>query len=64
MKESDEVEAHSRYSKDPVLSLILTFDLLENSFAFFDQLLELYSSAFSTITTLDLWVDQSSRIRL
>ena len=58
MTESDEVEAHRRYSKDPMLSLVLTLDPLENSFAFFNQLLELYSSTFSTTTTLDLWVDQ------
>jgi F-box-like len=58
MTESDEVEAHSRYSKDPMLSLVITFDPLENSFAFFNQLLELYSSTFSTTTSLDLWVDQ------
>jgi len=58
---SDEVEEHSPsrryYSKDPILSLILTFNLLEDSFAFFNQLLELYSSTFSMTTTLDLWVD-------
>ena len=58
MTESDEVEAHSRYSEDPMLSLVITFDPLENSFAFFNQLLELYSSTFPTTTTLDLWVDQ------
>jgi hypothetical protein len=58
MTESDEVEAHSRCSKDPMLSLVLTFDPLADSFAFFNQLLELYSSTFSTTTTLDFWVDQ------
>ena len=58
MTESDEVEAHSRYSKDPMLSLVLTFNPLEDSFTFFNQLLELYRSTFSTTTTLDLWVDQ------
>ena len=58
MTESDEVEAHSRNSRDPVLSFILTFDHLEGSFALFNQLLELYSSTFSTTTTLDLGVDQ------
>ena len=58
MTESDEVEAHSRYSKDPMLSLVITFNPLEDSFAFFNQLLDLYSSTFSTTTTLDLWVDQ------
>ena len=58
MTELDEVEAHSRFSKDPMLSLVLTFDPLEDSFAFFNQLLELYSSTFVTTTTLDLWVDQ------
>jgi hypothetical protein len=41
-----------------MLSLNITFDPLENSFAFFNQLLELYSSTFSTTTTFDLWVDQ------
>ena len=56
--ESDEVEAHSLYSKDPILSLVLRFDHSEDSFAFFNQLLELYSCTFSTTTTLDLWVDQ------
>jgi hypothetical protein len=60
MTESDEVEAHSRCSKDPLLSLVLTFDPLEDSFSFFNQLLELYSSTFSTTTSLDLWVDQES----
>ena len=58
MTESDEFEAHRRYSKDPMLSLVLTFDRSDNSFAFFNQLLELYSSTFSTTTTLDLWVDE------
>jgi hypothetical protein len=56
--ESEEVEEHSRCSKDPILSLVLAFDPLEDSFAFFNQLLELYSSTFSTTTTLELWVDQ------
>lgn len=58
MTESDEVEAHSRSSKDPIISLVLTFDSSENSFVFLNQLLELYSSTFSTTTTLDLWLDQ------
>ena len=60
MTESDEIEAHSRLSKDPMLSLVLTFDPSEDSFAFFNQLLELYSFTFPTTTTLDLWVDQES----
>ena len=46
------------HSKDPMLSLFLTFHNLEDSFAFFNQLLELYSSTFSTTTTLDLQVNQ------
>ena len=58
MTESDEIEAHSRNSEDPMLSLVLIFDPLEDSFAFYNQLLELYSSTFSTTTTLDLWVDE------
>ena len=58
MTESDEVEAHSRYSKDPMLSLVLTFSPLEDPFAFLNQLLELYSSTFPTTTTFDFWVDQ------
>ena len=58
MTESDEVEAHSRYSKDPMLSLVLTFGPLEDPFAFFNQLLEMYSPTFSTTTTFDLWIDQ------
>ncbi|KAF8806908.1 hypothetical protein BYT27DRAFT_6613293 [Phlegmacium glaucopus] len=57
MTESDEVKAHSRFSKDPMLSLVLTFDSSENSFAFFNQLLELYEPTFSTTTALDLWLD-------
>ena len=56
--ESDEVEAHRRLSKDPILSLVLTFDASQNSFSFFNQLLELYSFTFLTTTTLDLWLDQ------
>ena len=56
--ESDELEAHSRYSKDPILSLVLTFDSSDDSFAFFNQLLDWYSFTFSTTTTLDLWLDQ------
>ena len=55
--ESEELEVHSRHSKEPMLSLELKFDPLEDSFAFFNQLLELYSPTFSTTTTLDLWVD-------
>ena len=58
MTESDEIEAHGRYSEDPMLSLVFIFDPLEDSFAFYNQLLELYSSTFSTTTTLDLWVDE------
>ena len=57
MSESDEVEAHSRDSKDPMLSLVLTFDPSDDSFACFNQLLELYRSTFSTTTTLELWMD-------
>ena len=59
MTESDEVEAHSRFSKDPMLSLVFDFNInhSENSFIFFNQLLEVYSSTFSTTTTLDLGVD-------
>ena len=52
----------SLYSKDPTLSLDLTFNHLEHSFAFFNQFLELYSSTFSTTTTLDLRVDQGTAI--
>ena len=55
---SKHVGQASLYSRDPMLSLILTFDHLEDSFGFFNQLLELYSSTFSTTTALDLWVDQ------
>ena len=58
MTESDEIEAHSQYSKDPMLSLILMLDSSEDSFTLFNQLLELYSSTFSTTTTLDLWLDE------
>ena len=58
MSGSDQVEAHSRYSKDPMLSLMVTFNNLEDSLTFFNQLLEVYSSTFSTTTTLVLWVDQ------
>ena len=56
--ESDEVEAHSRYSKDPMLSLVFYFGSSQDSFPFFNQLLELYSFTFSTTTTLDFWLDR------
>ena len=54
MIESDEVEAwaHTRYSKDLMLSLILMLDSSEDSFAL------MYSSTFSTTTTLDLRSDE------
>ena len=55
---SDEVEAHSRYSKDPILSLNLLPPSYEYSLELFNQLLELYSSMFLTTTTLDLWFDR------
>ena len=58
MLESDEVEAHSWYSKDPILSLILLVRSYGHPFALFNRLLELYSSTFSTTTTLDLWLDE------
>ena len=58
MTKSDKVEAHSRYSKDPMLSLVLTLNPFDDSFAFYNQLLELYSPTFSTTTTLDLWIAQ------
>jgi hypothetical protein len=52
-------EEHNWYSNDPMPSLDLAFDPSEDSFGFFNQLLELYSSTFSTTTTtLDLWLDQ------
>ena len=54
---SDEVEAHSRCSKDPILSLNLLPPCYEYSLELFNQLLELYSSTFLTTTTLDLWFD-------
>ena len=54
--ESDVVEEHSWYSKDPILLLVLAFDSLDDSFGFFNQLLELYKATFSTTTTLDLWL--------
>ena len=60
MTESLFEEHSSCHSKDPILSLVLVFDPLDDSFGFFNQLLELYSSTFSTITTLDLWLDQES----
>ena len=58
MSDSDEVEAHSRSSKDAMLSLVLTLNSSENTFAFFNELLELYSVTFSTTASLDLWLDQ------
>ena len=58
MTKSDEVEAHSRYSKDPMLSLVLTLNPFDDSFAFYNQLLELYSPTFPTTTSLDLWIAQ------
>ena len=57
-------------TESPMLSLVLTFDHHHHhsaeddvdgysfAFAFFNQLLELYSSTFSTTTILDMWVDQ------
>ena len=53
MLESDEVEAHSQDSKDPILFLSLSLYFYEHTFALFNQLLELYSSTFSTTTTFD-----------
>lgn len=58
MNDSDEVEAHSRCSLDPMLLLVLTFDSSENTFSFFNQLLEMYSFTFSTTTTFELWLDE------
>jgi hypothetical protein len=58
--QSDEVEAHSRHSNDPLFSLVIEVYPLEDSFTFFNQLLGLYGSTFSTTTTLDLWLDQES----
>ena len=56
--ESDVVEERSRHSKDPLLLLVLTLNSLDDSFGFFNQLLEMYNSTFPTTTTLDLWLDQ------
>jgi hypothetical protein len=58
MTESDDVELHSRFLKDPILLLVFALDLSERSFTFFSQLLEMYSSTVSTTTTLDLWVGE------
>ncbi|KAF9479558.1 hypothetical protein BDN70DRAFT_684895 [Pholiota conissans] len=58
MTEEAVIEEHSQISEDPLVWLVLTLDNSEDTVRFFNQLLSLYESTYSTTKTLDLWLDE------
>ncbi|KDR80874.1 hypothetical protein GALMADRAFT_153283 [Galerina marginata CBS 339.88] len=58
MTESAVIQEHTLTSADPLIWLVLSFDSSDDTLIFFNQLLALYETTYSTTTMLELWVDE------